>query len=59
MGEVTSRMGSRKIKKDGVFYMLSAETKPTIYDGASNGDSLFIIDTSQAFLFYDGTWREL
>jgi hypothetical protein len=57
MGEIINRTSSGKLKKDGVFYMLSSETKPTIYDGASDGDSLFIIDTQEAFIFYAGIWR--
>ena len=42
----------------GVNYIgKSTEEKPTV--GVRNGETLYLVDTGEAFIFYDGQWWEV
>jgi hypothetical protein len=58
--KVTFKTGlSKFVKKGETYYLLSNETKPLSGDGVVDGDNLFIIDTQQTFIYYQGVWREI
>lgn len=40
----------------GSHVRLSTEPKPTVADGAKDGDDLILVDTKQVYIFYNGTW---
>ena len=40
----------------GSFVRLSTEPKPTVADGARDGDDLLLVDTGAVYIYYKGTW---
>lgn len=48
--------GSRLVKFTGSFIRLAAEPKPTMGDGAQDGDDLLLVDSKEVYIFYKGVW---
>ncbi|MDF2854227.1 MAG: hypothetical protein K0Q87_78 [Neobacillus sp.] len=51
--------GSLSVSLTGSYTRLSTEPKPTVSDGAKDGNDLLLVDTGQVFVFYQGVWREI
>ena len=52
-----SLLNQNNVNVTGNYVALSTEPKPT--QGVQDGNTLFLVDTKKAFIWYKGEWREV